>query len=493
MGQRSAKEVRGKPVVVVVGAGYAGAKIAKELDKNAQFNVVVIDRKDHHMHNIASARALSQAGFESEILIPYEALLKYGSVVHAEVTSVDEHKIMLNGYEEPVKFDYLIICTGSSYPFPGKLQKTRLSDAVGVFKEAQSHLVGATNVCIIGGGPVGVELAGEIATDYPDKKVTIISSSAQLCQGPGLTEKFSAKIAKQLVALHVDLILGDKAIMEENKMENLRRLKDAAAARDDFDKAKEYKAQMEQLDGQELVSFAMRDDVPITYDTNKRVVKTVKGREVTADLTYFCSGLTLNNHALTRFRAPEFMDKGRLRVDDNLRVLGFKNVWALGDISNREAAMGYLAQRQADYVADYFHKVILKGAASFPAYVNAPPGALVSVGRNHGVAQIMGGVYGSTFTKFIKSKDMMVDSNWNAMNMDRKTKKPARTVPEAQSLTSLAHAMNVSEEQARRVKAGLPAFDLDGFDRQETQRKRQETREMKESQEPTGQAQTAGA
>lgn len=35
-------------------------------------------------------------------------------------------------------------------------------------------LVAANSVLIIGGGPVGVELAGEIAVDFPTKKVKTI-------------------------------------------------------------------------------------------------------------------------------------------------------------------------------------------------------------------------------------------------------------------------------------------------------------------------------
>lgn len=39
------------------------------------------------------------------------------------------------------------------------------------FAEKQ-RLVAADSVLIIGGGPVGVELAGEIVVDFPEKKVS---------------------------------------------------------------------------------------------------------------------------------------------------------------------------------------------------------------------------------------------------------------------------------------------------------------------------------
>jgi hypothetical protein len=167
------------------------------------------------------------------------------------------------------------------------------------------------------------------------------------------------------------------------------------------------------------------------------------------------------------------MEKGRLKVDDRLRVVGFKNVWAIGDISNREQAKGYLALKQAEYLAEYFSKVVHGKASSFPAYVPAPPLSIVSIGRNHGVSQMGGRVYGSTFTKFVKSKEMFVNEYWDDLNMDRKTRKPVKV--SGAKYTSLAQAMQVTEEKAQKIKhEGLPAFDLDEHERKEAQAKRQE-------------------
>ena len=37
-----------------------------------------------------------------------------------------------------------------------------------------SEVVHARSVCVIGGGPVGIEVAGEIAGRFPDKQVALI-------------------------------------------------------------------------------------------------------------------------------------------------------------------------------------------------------------------------------------------------------------------------------------------------------------------------------
>eukprot|EP00954_Amorphochlora_amoebiformis_P008133 631054-Amorphochlora_amoeboformis.AAC.1 len=72
MGLGSSKEVKGKPVVIIVGAGYGGVKVAKKLDKNADFNVVIIDRKNYFLHNIAMLRAVAVDDWEKKCLIPYD-------------------------------------------------------------------------------------------------------------------------------------------------------------------------------------------------------------------------------------------------------------------------------------------------------------------------------------------------------------------------------------------------------------------------------------
>ena len=44
------------------------------------------------------------------------------------------------------------------------------------------ELKAADSVLIIGGGPVGLELAGEIATDMPSKKVTLVHSGQNILE-----------------------------------------------------------------------------------------------------------------------------------------------------------------------------------------------------------------------------------------------------------------------------------------------------------------------
>ena len=51
----------------------------------------------------------------------------------------------------------------------------------------------SNRIVLIGGGAVGVELVGELASDYPTKKVTLILNREQI-----LDERLSQKLIKKI-------------------------------------------------------------------------------------------------------------------------------------------------------------------------------------------------------------------------------------------------------------------------------------------------------
>ena len=73
-----------------------------------------------------------------------------------------------------------------------------------------SQVVAAKRVVLVGGGPSGVEVAGEIATDFPDKTITLIHGSSILCS-PDTTHTFQSRVKQILKQLGVRLILGGYA------------------------------------------------------------------------------------------------------------------------------------------------------------------------------------------------------------------------------------------------------------------------------------------
>jgi len=70
-----------KPVVLIVGGGYAGTQCAKLLDKTGQFFVVLVDRKTYFLHNVAALRATVEQDFARKIVTPYDRLLTNGMYI----------------------------------------------------------------------------------------------------------------------------------------------------------------------------------------------------------------------------------------------------------------------------------------------------------------------------------------------------------------------------------------------------------------------------
>ena len=62
-----------RPAVVVIGGGYAGSNVAKQLDDIA--DVTLVEPRDAFVHNVAALRALADPSWLPRIYLPYDRLL----------------------------------------------------------------------------------------------------------------------------------------------------------------------------------------------------------------------------------------------------------------------------------------------------------------------------------------------------------------------------------------------------------------------------------
>ena len=74
----------------------------------------------------------------------------------------------------------LYIYLGSNGPFPGKSTKATMNDIKSEYETLAKAIEKSDEIVIIGGGPVGVEMAGEIVDRYKDKKIHLIHSGNHL-------------------------------------------------------------------------------------------------------------------------------------------------------------------------------------------------------------------------------------------------------------------------------------------------------------------------
>jgi NADH dehydrogenase FAD-containing subunit len=167
--------------VVVVGGGYGGINVAKALDDIA--NVTLVDPTEAFVHNVAAWRALVEPKWLERIFLPYERLLANGRFLRDRAVGVDGSSVRLASGDvlEP---DYLVLATGSAYPFPAKTEEPDIASAVSRHTAAHEALAAADRVLIVGAGPSGLELAGEIKAFFPSKHVILVGVSDDVLPGP---------------------------------------------------------------------------------------------------------------------------------------------------------------------------------------------------------------------------------------------------------------------------------------------------------------------
>ena len=69
-------------------------------------------------------------------------------------------------------------------------------------------------ITVIGGGAVGLELVGELAVDFPNKKILLLHGREQILDDR-MAPKFLKKINDGLKALKVQTVLGEKVNMDD--------------------------------------------------------------------------------------------------------------------------------------------------------------------------------------------------------------------------------------------------------------------------------------
>jgi NADH dehydrogenase FAD-containing subunit len=338
-------------------------------------DVVLVEPKDAFVHNIAALRALVDPAWLPSIYLPYDRLLARGRVVRDRAYAVDAGRVVLASGAE-LTADFVVLATGSRYPFPAKNDVPDSDDAHERYRAAHKGLSGARRVLLLGAGPVGLELAGEIKAAWPDKDVIITDLADHILVGP-YDPRLRAELRRQLDALGVELHLGGP----------------------------------------------LREAPPTASGTLRPfTVTAADGRRIAADLWYACYGVHPVSDYLTgrlaRARTPE----GYVRVTPDMRVEGHGTVFAIGDLAAGHDNKAAAARRQAEVVAANIRA--LAGGGALVAYEPGPPVLVVPLGPAGGAAQLPGRdeIAGPEFVAQVKGRDLMVDRYAEIMGV--------RTTPE---------------------------------------------------------------
>ncbi|KQV29433.1 NADH dehydrogenase [Rhizobium sp. Root73] len=229
--------------VVVVGGGFGGLQLAKDL-KGAPVRITLIDRRNHHLFQPLLYQVATTLLATSEIAWPIRRVFRDRPEVTtllAEVDSVDPaaKTLALRGGES-IGYDTLVLATGATHAYFGRDEwepvapglKT-LEDATTIrrrlllaFEQAEMETdpdarAALLTFTIVGAGPTGVELAGIIAElahvtlpqefrNIDTRKTRVILVEAGPRVLAGFAEELSAYAQTALEKLGVEVHLGER-------------------------------------------------------------------------------------------------------------------------------------------------------------------------------------------------------------------------------------------------------------------------------------------
>jgi NADH:ubiquinone reductase (H+-translocating) len=227
--------------VVIVGGGFGGLTAAREL-RRADVDVTLVDRTSHHLFQPLLYQLACGGLSTGECATPIRSAVKRASnttVLMAQATELDvERRQVVLDRGERLDYDSLIVACGAETSYFGKDEWSEVShglktlpDAVGLrnqiytaFEEAERTDDPAERerwltFVVIGGGPTGVELAGELAIVtrhtmkgyfariHPSKARVILLDAGKRVTA-AFSERLSGKVAKELASLGVTVREG---------------------------------------------------------------------------------------------------------------------------------------------------------------------------------------------------------------------------------------------------------------------------------------------
>ena len=345
--------------VVIVGGGYVGTELAQSLDR--YLDVTLVERKEFFCHAPVMIRSLVQPDLLEQALFPYDRLLQNGRVVRANASGVSDSGVTLDD-GKVLAADAIVVATGSSHDTAFKAPGASVDDLREANRALSRQIEIAASIVIVGGGALGVELAGEIKAVRAVKQVTLVSDTPLT---DGYDPRLGQQLERKLALLGVEVFVGQQAV-----------------------------------------------DLQQRRGAFPGPVKLADGREIAADLVIPALGSTPNTALLDPLPGVEKTADGRVRNDRWMRPSELPNIFAAGDAADNGDHMTIVgASRQTPWLARNLRNFLSgKRMDLTPAYGpwrRAP--LLVPLGEHVGQSILpVVGLVGSRTTRLVKGRDLFL-------------------------------------------------------------------------------------
>src|ERR1700757_1359808 len=237
----------GRKRVVIVGGGFAGVAATRAL-RHADVDVVLIDRRNHHIFQPLLYQVATAVLSPAEIAAPIrqiEVKQRNVTVLLGEVTGIDVASRTIEAScpgaaVRKVAFDFLVVATGMRPSYFGHDEFARYAPGLKSLNDAETiraKILGAFELAattedeaertrqmtfvLVGAGPTGVELAGSLAhlvkvtlrgnfhrIDPTKSDIILLDAGKRVL--PTFAESVSRKVAQRLEKLGVKVVADVK-------------------------------------------------------------------------------------------------------------------------------------------------------------------------------------------------------------------------------------------------------------------------------------------
>ena len=226
--------------IIIVGAGFAGLKLARLL-KGSQYQVVLIDKRNFHQFQPLFYQVATSGIEPSLISFPVRKTFQKHNNLHfrnVDLLTIDAENNQVETSVGIIKYDFLVLATGVrtnyfgnqniqkySIPMKSTAQAIYLRNRIlesyenAILTENTEEQKKLLSFSIVGGGPTGVELSGAIAElknsvlpkDYPEldfskMHIRLYEASPRLLNG--MSENSGNKALRFLEKLGVEVHLN---------------------------------------------------------------------------------------------------------------------------------------------------------------------------------------------------------------------------------------------------------------------------------------------
>jgi pyruvate/2-oxoglutarate dehydrogenase complex dihydrolipoamide dehydrogenase (E3) component len=176
------------------------------------FDVTIVAPTNYFEVPMAMPRLMVQPGYADKAIVSIADAVPKARHIHGRLVELTKAGGLVEGDggdRRMVTAAIAVLATGSRFagqfirPLSGVLEERKAG-----FHRLRASLSAARRILIVGGGPLGVEIAGEIVETWPGRSVTIVESGARILGGTA--NAASAHAAKFLTRRGVTLLTGER-------------------------------------------------------------------------------------------------------------------------------------------------------------------------------------------------------------------------------------------------------------------------------------------